>query len=137
MTLYDLGRFQSLRTANQWDMARLENVLVEAAQGLSDDQCCSSYRLLGRALQDADEESPPLLELQTKLHQSVEARLAKRVAMATRCAAWKTLDKDVQGHVMRLGHFDPMDDVVPAAARIRSAPVRANGNGTRLILYRC
>ena len=49
------------------------------------------------------------MEFVNKLFKTVESRLILRVAMATKCAAWKSLPTAMQTNILQMGFFNPMD----------------------------
>ena len=103
---------------NAWDLSRIETILLEAAAELPVEQCCLSYLFLenfSTTLSRLDEENQPdsvYLELVSKLQQTVQSRLILRVAMATKCNAWKSLPKEMQTNIMQLGFFNPLEPTV-------------------------
>ena len=110
------NRFDSLKKVrNAWDLSRIETILLEAAAELPVEQCCLSYLFLenfSTALSKLHKDDQPdsvYLELVSKLQQAVRSRLILRVAMATKCNAWKSLPNEMQTNIMQLGFFNPLE----------------------------
>lgn len=116
LTAKFLYRFDSLKKVkNAWDLSRIETILLNAASDLPVEQCCLSYLFFenfSTALTKFKEDDQPdsvFLELVNKLQQAVQSRLILRVAMATKCNAWKSLPKEIQTNIMQQGFFNPLE----------------------------
>lgn len=104
--------FQGLDRELTWNISRLEDHLLAAAERLPPEQACKSYAKLDKLFNSthtsdpqrtkASSWSPLFMALMTKIRAQVEKCLIRDAARAARTNAWLKMDLELRRHIQEL-----------------------------------
>ena len=103
------SQLQGLGHEQTWNISRLEDHLLAAAERLGPEQACKSYSRLHKMLNSTEGDSerkiktsPLLNELLKKIHTRVEKSLIRDAARAARTNSWLKMDLELRRRIQEL-----------------------------------
>ena len=104
-----------MRECDEWHIKCVQQQLTDASGSLPVDQACRAYIKVERLIEnnqlfdEGNREAAQYFQFLKNVHKAVENRMVQRVAMATKCSAWKDLSKEKPTAIMQLGFFSPVE----------------------------
>ncbi|XP_046414539.1 uncharacterized protein LOC124176835 isoform X1 [Neodiprion fabricii] len=103
-------KFQALGREFSWNISRLEDNILAAADRLPPEQACKSYAKLHKMLLTAQSEDIPLerkwaqqfIEFLKKIHSHVEKCLVREAPRAARSTMWLKMDLELRRRIQEL-----------------------------------